>query len=66
MELTSPALLAAMQNDVVILLHDVNRKVEQSILEHIFPESDPSILRLGVVLGHFGDLAAIRVGRPPK
>ena len=53
-----------LQESVVVLLHDVNRGVEQKIIERLLTSKDGSIARLGIIRGKAGDLAAFRVGPP--
>lgn len=49
---------------MTVLLHDVNRPMEQRIVQEIFtvlPGETIGIQSLGTIKGSFGDLAAFRV-----
>ena len=62
--LAETAYRALLQQTVVVLLHDVNRKVEQKIIERLLTSKDGSIQHLGIIKGVRGDLAGFRVGPP--
>ncbi len=49
---------------MVVLLHDVNRRIEQRIVQRIFSPTDGSIQSLGVVDGSWGSLAGFRIKKP--
>jgi hypothetical protein len=48
---------------VTVLLHDVDRGVEQRIITSMFSLEDPALHRLGIVHGEAGHLAAFQMGR---
>jgi hypothetical protein len=49
---------------VTVLLHDVDREVEQRIISSMFSLEDPALRQLGIVHGKAGHLAAFQMGRP--
>lgn len=59
-----PSPMPAPQDEVVVFLHDVNRRLEKRIMEELLTSTDGSIVPLGILNGTMGELAGFRVRGP--